>query len=113
MRKALYLAMAAFIAILATGSIFAEDEKGVHHGEIVAVDTSAKSITLKYKTEGLETKETNVFFVTAKTTILDADDKPMPFENLKAGMKVKVKTHKDQGRREVIEIQVKPEKNKQ
>jgi len=91
---------------------FKGDEKGEHPGEILAIDTNAKTFTVRIVK--LEEKDTHVYAFTDKTTIKDKETgKALTFADLSVGDKVIITGRHKDGKRVAIEIVVKPEKKKE
>ncbi len=107
-RIALLLAIA---CMAAAGSALIADDKGAHHnGEVVGVDKDAKTISVRIKVEGTDQKDIQVYQVTAKTVFLDQNDAPTTFDAIKAGMKVRIKTEHKEGQRQLLELEIRPDK---
>lgn len=107
-----YSAIALAICLVgAAGSLLLADNKGAHHqGEVVGVDREAKTISVRIKVEGSDKKDIQVYHITAKTVFLDQDDSPMKFDDVKSGMKVRIKTVHKEGQRQLLELEVRPDK---
>jgi len=103
-------ALALPVAILLATVTFAAQEGGEQHrGEIMAIDTAGKTITVKIVTNG--EKMNHVYSVQDGVTIIrDANLKTIAFSDLKNGMHVQVDSKKKGGDRIATEITVKTTK---
>jgi predicted secreted protein len=111
MRKRLFAVVLAVVLVSAAGSLLLAANKGAHHqGEVVGVDKDARTITIRIKVEGSDKKEIHVYNVTARTVFLDKDDSPTTFDAIKSGMKVRVKTVHKEKQRQILELEIRPDK---
>jgi hypothetical protein len=93
MRKRLFAVVLAVVLVSAAGSLLLAANKGAHH-----------------QVEGSDKKEIHVYNVTARTVFLDKDDSPTIFDAIKSGMKVRVKTVHKEKQRQILELEIRPDK---
>jgi len=103
----LALPLALCVASLA---LAAEPSGEQHRGEIMSVDTGAKTITVKIVTNG--TRENHIYKIVDGTTIIrDANQKVIGFGDLKDGQHISVVSKKVSGDRVAMEITIKAVKS--
>ena len=108
MRKTAILALAALFVLGAMSLAVAAEKKGeMHHhavGEVVSVDTAAKTITIKETAKGKEAKE--ITFTIAENAKVMIHGKPGTIEELKAGDSITVKYETKDGAQVAEEFNV-------
>ncbi len=109
MIKRFFIALMAVAFVATAGSLLVADQAH-HSGQVVGVDKEAKTISVRIKVEGTDQKDIQVYHVTAKTVFLDENDAPTTFDAIKAGMKVRIKTQRKEGQRQLLELEIRPEK---
>lgn len=99
------------IALCVAGLAVANEPSGEQHrGEIMSVDTSAKTITVKITASG--NKENHIYKIVDGTTIIrDANQKVIGFGDLKDGQHVQVVSKKKGGDRIAMEVTLKNTKS--
>lgn len=105
MRKVFYIIMAMFLVVAVAGSAGAAEKVKIkqYTGEVVTIDATAKSLTVKGK------KAEIVFTADEKTTVKVGKEKKS-LTDVKIGDKVVVKYSEVDGKNLVRSIEVKPEK---
>lgn len=106
MRKVFATFIAVFFALslVSVANVAAAAKEKIYSlkGEVVSVDTVAKTLTVKGK-KGEET------FATSEMTKINMGKKHETFENIKAGEKVLVKYYKKNGKEMAEHIRILPE----
>ncbi|HXI01682.1 MAG TPA: hypothetical protein VNI57_00760 [Candidatus Saccharimonadales bacterium] len=111
MLKRSFVVMLGVFVVAATASLLLAAPKGsTHQGEIVGVDKDAKTITIRLKDTGTGDTDTKVYHVTANTVFKDKDDKPITLDAIQAGMKVRFKSLHKEKEKQLLELEVRPEK---
>lgn len=98
-------AMALSVVVSTAASLAVGSDRENYSGEILGVDRSAKTITVRTPTSG--GKETHVFRVTERSTLTDRKSgRTLAIEDLQAGDTVSLTSEQAGGERVVLELTV-------
>ncbi len=118
MKKALTIGLALiFVISVAIGAVAAKKEMYSLKGQVLSVDTTAKTVTV-HSVEGVTAAADNrwqgdVTFTTNDMTKIRMHKEKKTFDDLKTGQNVKVKFHEIDGKSVAVEIMIMSEKKAQ